>query len=1760
LLHRNNSITERSLLEMVSEHDHDGTPKLPLTFNYAPGSYAFDHIDGGHAGVDDDAALITGDFDGDGRGDLLHQGEDGWVTQRGVVNGFAAPVAAGIPGLYAGDAPRPVDVDADGRIDMAAPVHENVDDALGYQWRLFQWNGTRFAATTDLDIAKRGFGHDTADPVYFADFDGNGLPDFSSATLTADDEFEPWYFRLNTGATGADRFADKVATTRTPSSELLGSNNFVLDSDGDGRSELVSMTRPVPPIDPPLTQPGWTGWGLFAGTNEGVEGRSLNVWGHSIRTHFGDVNGDGLDDAVYPYYRRDPGGQVALQVQLNSGDGFGSRHTTTPPAGYVPPDPISGLEPDKGVRIADFNNDGRDDVLVFHEGTPTGPDDTSRGLQLFVWNDNRLERADLSQGIGNDAIVGWSNAQPLDWDGDGVLDIVHVDSGGNLSVYRRLGGVPDKLAGVGDTLYRDRVEVEYSTLGDRTDHVPGTCSYPQSCPTVGDSIVKRHRLTSDFSAPGEFTFDTYNHSYTAAREDLHGRGWLGFAEHRVFRTRTSATSVTEFDNVTRDAATRTYPFAHVPKRTTYTARDFDNTNGREFQSIVATTASVRQHTGGTHSVEVRSVTTTEQERPVGATAWQQLRTNTTQSTFDDFGNIDTAESVTAGGRTLSVDLEHRNDTGTWLIGLPTRKVTTGCTADARCAIRETTYDYDASGNHSNHTLTMIQPNTASLKLTTTRGYDQFGNVTSVSRSANTGPARVDTMEYAGADKVYPSATVNALGHRTEVQVHPGLGVPLSTTDPNGVKTTRKYDWFGRLRETNRSDGSFERIGHAYFVWQFTTTTSSGGGSTTSVADQLGRERERAVRTFDGRTATTYTNYDFLGRGVWQTSRPTLPGETAQYTTTLYDNRGRVRSVTAPDGAQERRTYLNREVHSFDAKGVESYTVDTVDGDVGSSYEDDPDATAWLHSRFEYGPFGEVTRMVAPDDTAQVMEYDALGRRVKLVDPNSGTSTTGYNAFGEVISLADGTARTTTLTRDLLGRVKQETSPDGVTTNVWDTATGGTGLLARTTSADGIVTSYTYDLGRPDTTTWTVDGTAYEIGREYDDVGRLAGIEYPAIPGATGRLRVDHTYNQHGYLSQVTDAADGTAYWSAVARNGAGQLTEERYGNGVATTRSYHAATGLLTAITTSGPGTTGTLGLLSYAYDLNRNVTGKGDWVNGRGETYGYDELNRITSWSATAGQLEVNAAYTYDKVGNLKSETVTGIPNQNVTYGHGERGEPPHALTSRNSQHYEYDEAGREISGPQRTIEYNRMGLPSVINWGIGQGQGKTTDFAYDGSGSRVRKRDGDQTVLTIGGLFERRLPAGTGGSEIHNLHNIVVEGRVVAQINRAQAASGGPITTVRSSYLHTDRQGSTVLVTNRLGRPVGEDDSWLRQLYYDPFGRRIDAGFEPLGANKRGGPRQGYTSQIHDDEFGLIDMVGRIYDPRARRFTGPDPFIHDRLSSQQHNRYAYVQNNPVTLTDPTGFRSAGSGGSTDDDSAGIDVDCTDCTIVVTPVDVDTGPDLLGAMLLEFAFMSMRFHARAEAEMRSWMYGDSRGHSRVGAGPDAPPDGAMAGGRDKRGKDAQDRSRQSKPRDTPRGTRPIDQSGLGREDVHKIKDRIGAEPTDWVGITPDGHVVTADEDGNVIDHGDVGDYVPRVIEVESRSRAENAGWGALIGAGLGAVLGGIGGGVGGAAAGTLALPGGGTVGGGVAGATAGASWGAGVGAAAGAAVGSFVGWLWPFD
>lgn len=63
-----------------------------------------------------------------------------------------------------------------------------------------------------------------------------------------------------------------------------------------------------------------------------------------------------------------------------------------------------------------------------------------------------------------------------------------------------------------------------------------------------------------------------------------------------------------------------------------------------------------------------------------------------------------------------------------------------------------------------------------------------------------------------------------------------------------------------------------------------------------------------------------------------------------------------------------------------------------------------------------------------------------------------------------------------------------------------------------------------------------------------------------------------------------------------------------------------------------------------------------------------------------------------------------------------------------------------------------------------------------------------------------------------------------------------------------------------------------------------------------------RGYTGHEMLNEFDLINMNGRLYDPLIARFLSPDNYVQLEDFSQSYNRYSYCLNNPLKYTDPSG------------------------------------------------------------------------------------------------------------------------------------------------------------------------------------------------------------------------------------------------------------------
>src|SRR5690606_16162277 len=96
-----------------------------------------------------------------------------------------------------------------------------------------------------------------------------------------------------------------------------------------------------------------------------------------------------------------------------------------------------------------------------------------------------------------------------------------------------------------------------------------------------------------------------------------------------------------------------------------------------------------------------------------------------------------------------------------------------------------------------------------------------------------------------------------------------------------------------------------------------------------------------------------------------------------------------------------------------------------------------------------------------------------------------------------------------------------------------------------------------------------------------------------------------------------------------------------------------------------------------------------------------------------------------------------------------------------------------------------------------------------------------------------------------------------------------------------------------------ISTEDGQVHPVEFAPFGETT------LGAQAHTGILTGFTGHEHDEDLGLIDMGGRIYDPTLGPFLTADPVMQAPFWTQGLNRYSYVFNNPVNNIDPDGFQA---------------------------------------------------------------------------------------------------------------------------------------------------------------------------------------------------------------------------------------------------------------
>ena len=774
-------------------------------------------------------------------------------------------------------------------------------------------------------------------------------------------------------------------------------------------------------------------------------------------------------------------------------------------------------------------------------------------------------------------------------------------------------------------------------------------------------------------------------------------------------------------------------------------------------------------------------------------------------------------------------------------------------AGASVAGKEKNYTYNGNGDlltETEHGMTRRYAYDATL-----------GLLTSETVAAD-GKERTHYYEY--DDACYVKKDTDPVGLVTRV-VQDFYGNPLSETTPDGRTATYQYDTFGRLKKSL----SHEQVPTEYqYLWTDHALTGTASGL------------YRQQKLYDG-VLTSETTVDCYGRTLlqselqpgskWQHLRSsynatglpvkeeTLCGNgtlsllaTVDYT---YDNYQR---LTQENHRSADGTALNKQVYHTYNKQTETHrtvtdkeSTETLVYDAKWNLISQSDATGT--TTYTYDAADRVIEISSPGYPV-TSTYNAYGLCTSVSNVASGTTAYTYNGFDELATKTDANDNVTTYAYDPAGRLVSVADGDRTLFYTYNNK----GQLINN-GVSGHQFAYTYTTaGLLQKEVKTIKDQTLTKSYTYDAKGRL--LTYTSPSCLVQKLGYDASHN----LISITDNATSVKLWEAKSYNNQGLLASDVNCGNKLTTYTYDQL-GRYKGISNS-------LAAFSYQYNrgglLMQRVEKFGS--SGLTETFAYGAEGCLLS-STLSGKVPVTVSYNSGRTIKVKSDI--------GSYSYNASGAPLSAITPISG-----------YSSALQQVNYYKNNLPSAIVH-----TGCTREYEYGVDNLR------DYSALTVSSStlpfaackryyfddFERNINTVNGA--VSDLDYIFADGRLVALVR----TSGGSKTCYGAL---TDRLGS--LMSLYTGGGI------VQKFSYDAWGNRRDpltgvalSSSELASANSITG--YGYTGHEHIDEFGLINMNARIYDPKIGMFISVDPQAGSYPGTYP---YTYCGGDPVNRVDPTG------------------------------------------------------------------------------------------------------------------------------------------------------------------------------------------------------------------------------------------------------------------
>lgn len=809
-------------------------------------------------------------------------------------------------------------------------------------------------------------------------------------------------------------------------------------------------------------------------------------------------------------------------------------------------------------------------------------------------------------------------------------------------------------------------------------------------------------------------------------------------------------------------------------------------------------------------------------------------------------------------------------------------------------------------------------------------------------------------------------TTNALSHVSTVYTDKTRGLPVKTVDANNRATETTYDPLGRIIAawgpgwSKATNPNLPTVAYDYTVsntapssvTSFALTPNSTQRTDSVVLyDSLLREVQAQAPTAQGGRLITGIEYDTRGLTVWA-SGPNWdsahdPGSDLVYVShgedqarTFYSYDGAGRAVREEFMSHQEILHATETVYGGSTTGwmvsvnppegaTPTATITNARGELVEKrdFKGDNATGVFDTTAYEYDRRGNLSKVTDPDGNQWTYAYDLRGRQISATDPDTGTTTAAYDDAGQLVQTVDARGQMLTTTYDALGRRYNLVSGDanGTRLNAWryDSVAGGKGLPYLSVSyIDGkAVTTEVrqYDsAGRPSSVTqWipeiagftSLDGS-YNIQQDYRVDGSPAITRFPQVSGL-GAESVAYHYNDLGQVTRVNGnfndgATPSIDYVSGTTYTAFGELAQRVLGSnsGQKTYQTWTFEDGTrrldrhrLSRDSVASP----VVADLSYEYDQAGNILSIADAATDspsepERQCFVYDYLQRLTEAWAQAGtgacavEADLDAgdmggpgaywtSYDYDVTGNRTAVTDHTANGASTTASYAYTADEAHLVDKvtigQTVNDYAWDASGnlteRTINGKKETLTWNAAGKLASIS-SVEDG---TTRMLYDGENNRIGRIDADGTQnLFVGG------------------HEIVVDPQGVMHATRTYSHNGEMVATRSTdtglTWIGATHQGTAAWAISAATMVL----TYRRQ---DPFGNTRGEAADWTAT------QQGFHTGIVDPT-GLNSMGARFYDLTTGRFISRDP-IKVFADSQQINGYAYANNDPSNISDPSGL-----------------------------------------------------------------------------------------------------------------------------------------------------------------------------------------------------------------------------------------------------------------